>query len=76
MRSSRRRLLIVLHVGERDLGPTLLLVAQVEGARGHEHRRAVEVGGDRGRIGALQHYAMLSRPLGTYVYFLGYAISR
>ena len=27
-----RRLLVVLHVGERDLRPALLLVAQVEGA--------------------------------------------
>ena len=45
------RLLIVLDVRERDLRPALLLVAQVEGAGRHEHRRAVEIGGDGRGIG-------------------------
>ena len=46
-----RLLLIVLHVGEDDLRPALLVVAQIERAGGEEDRRAVEVGGDRRRIG-------------------------
>src|SRR5208282_5836378 len=44
-------LLVVLHVGEDDFRPSLLVVAQIERAGGEEHRRAVEVGGDRRRIG-------------------------
>jgi hypothetical protein len=42
-----RRLLVILDVGKGDVRPTLLLVAQVEGARRHEHGRAVEIGGER-----------------------------
>src|SRR6185312_2075055 len=60
---SSSRLLIVLDVGEGDLRPALLLIAQVEGARRHEHRRAVEVGGDRRGIGVeeLLELGLLSR---------------
>src|SRR6202453_5495656 len=57
------RLLIVFDICKADLRPALLLVAQVEGARRHEHRRAIEIGRDRGRVGVeeLAHLRLVGR---------------